>query len=244
MSKLLPRETGKAIVAGVDGCKSGWFCITKDLSSSDIGFVIFSDSKSLLKQQPEPSIIAIDIPIGLTETGPRVCDVEARKLLGPRKRSVFPAPIRPALQGNTRKEADSIGRRVDGRGVSAQAFSIYDKIRDLDDILSVSPQLQNQIKEIHPELCFWAWNDKQPMPDTKKSEDGETQRRALISKLFGTEVVDRIRSEYKRSEVATDDIHDAFAALWTAERIVRGVANVIPDPPPKDKFGLAMEMWC
>ena len=114
-----------AIVAGVDGCKGGWFCAAKDAGTDSIWFGVYDNAKLLLQQQPEPLIIAIDIPIGLPEAGPRMCDIEARKLLGPRRSSVFPAPIRPALQGNTRKEADLISRQVDGRGVPAQAFAIY-----------------------------------------------------------------------------------------------------------------------
>ena len=60
-----------AIVAGVDGCKNAWFCIAKDVETGRIWFGVYDDTKSLLRQQPEPSIIAIDIPIGLTEAGPR-----------------------------------------------------------------------------------------------------------------------------------------------------------------------------
>jgi predicted RNase H-like nuclease len=43
--------------------------------------------------------------------------------------------------------------------------------------------------------------------------------------------------------VADDDIYDAFAALWTAERIHAGTAEVIPDVPEIDSFGLEMRMW-
>jgi predicted RNase H-like nuclease len=232
-----------AVVAGVDGCKGGWFCVAKDAGADSIGFGIYNDAKDLLYQQPEPTIITIDIPIGLTEAGPRTCDIEARKLLGPRRSSVFPAPIRPALQGNTRKEADSISRKVDGRGVPAQAFAIYSKIREIDNILSAKPQLQERIKEVHPEVCFWALNDKKAMPNTKKSKEGKEQRRNLISKVFGTEIIDKIRTEYRRNTVSTDDIHDALVALWTAERILKGKGGRIPNPSPLDKCGLHMEMW-
>lgn len=231
------------IVAGVDGCKKGWFCVTKNLCAGDINSAVYSDAKSLLQQQPEPLIIAIDIPIGLTETGPRICDIEARKLLGPRRSSVFPAPIRPALQGNTRQEADLISRQVDGRGVPAQAFAIYSKIRDLDRILSAKPQLQERIKEVHPEVCFWAWNNKRAMSYKKKSDDGRAERRNLVVKHFGAEVVEEIRAKYLAKCVSHDDIYDAFAALWTAERIYDGKAGVIPDPSPRDTMGLHMEMW-
>ena len=40
----------------------------------------------------------------------------------------------------------------------------------------------------------------------------------------------------------TDDLNDAFAALWTARRIANGTAQVFGDRAP-DKFGLRMEMW-
>jgi len=231
------------VVAGVDGCKNGWFCVAKDVGTGRIWFGIYDNANSLLQQQPEPLIVAIDIPIGLTEAGPRQCDIEARKLLGPRQSSVFPAPIRPALRAKTRQEADLISRQVDGRGVTAQAFAIYSKIRDFDRILSAKPQLQERIKEVHPEVCFWAWNDKEAMTNTKKSKEGKAQRRTLIDKVFGTVTVDKIQAEYKRSIVRIDDIHDAFGALWTAERIFKGKAKVIPDPSPKDAVGLRMEMW-
>ncbi len=232
-----------AIVAGVDGCKNGWFCVAKDVGTGRIWFGVYDDTKSLLRQQPEPSIIAIDIPIGLTEAGPRQCDIEARKLLGSRASSVFPAPIRPALQGNTRREADLISRQVDGRGVPAQAFAIYSKIRDVDRILSAESQLQERIKEVHPEACFWAWNNKRAMSCKKKSNDGRAERRNLVAKHFGTEVIEEIRSKYLAKCVSHDDIYDAFAALWTAERIFAGKAGVIPDPSPRDAIGLRMEMW-
>jgi predicted RNase H-like nuclease len=32
-------------------------------------------------------------------------------------------------------------------------------------------------------------------------------------------------------------------ALWTAERIYEGKAEIIPDPSPQDAMGLHMEMW-
>ena len=44
------------------------------------------------------------------------------------------------------------------------------------------------------------------------------------------------------AQVADDDINDAFASLWTAERILNGSAKVIPDHPCRDPFGLRMEI--
>jgi len=41
--------------------------------------------------------VAVDMPIGLRAAGPRPCDAEARRLLGPRRSSVLPTPARVVL---------------------------------------------------------------------------------------------------------------------------------------------------
>jgi predicted RNase H-like nuclease len=232
------------IVAGVDGCKTGWLCVVKDSDTGLVTSAVYNNAQSLIQQEPKPSIIAVDIPIGLTETGPRLGDKEARKLLGPpRQSSVFPAPIRPALKAHTREQADAIRRTVEGLGVSAQSFGIYNKVLEFDEILSLQPLLQERIKEVHPEVCFWAWNDKQAMLYSKKSANGRTERHNLVVKHFGAKIIEDTRAKYPVKSVSHDDIYDAFAALWTAERIFNGKAGVIPNLPPHDTMGLRMEIW-
>jgi predicted RNase H-like nuclease len=41
---------------------------------------------------------------------------------------------------------------------------------------------------------------------------------------------------------APDDVLDAFAALWSADRIARGEAINLPAIPPRDSVGLRMEI--
>ncbi len=232
-----------AIAAGIDGCRGGWLCVTRQAGTGVIGAEVYGDAGALFRLRPEPAVIAIDIPIGLTEAGPRVCDVQARRLLGRRRSSVFPAPIRAVLNATTRQEADSIGRRTDGRGVPAQAFGIYGKIRDVDKILAAEPQLRERVREVHPEVCFWAWNGKEAMLHAKRTKEGKAERRALVEEVFGARIADEVRAKFPRAIVATDDIHDAFAALWTAERILEGKAGVIPNRSPRDRMKLDMKMW-
>jgi predicted RNase H-like nuclease len=231
------------IVAGVDGCRAGWLCITNDLDTGRIESAVFENAKSLVSQKPEPSIIAVDIPIGLTEAGPRQCDLIARKLLGRRASSVFPAPVRGILRAKKRLEADQILRRIEGKGVPAQSFSIFRKVLEFDEILSLEPRLQDRIKEIHPEVCFWAWNNERAMSFGKRSWSGRAERHVLVAAHFGAEAVGEILNKYRSKDVAHDDIYDAFAALRTAGRILEKKAAVIPDPSPIDARGLHMEIW-
>jgi predicted RNase H-like nuclease len=96
---------------------------------------------------------------------------------------------------------------------------------------------------IHPELCFWAWNGNKSMAHSKRSPDGKVERRRLIGSFFGQAAVDEVRATHANSNVGLDDIHDAFAALWTAQRIAEGTASVIPQPTPRDSEELRMGIW-
>ncbi len=233
-----------ALICGVDGCKGGWIAISRHLDSSEVVSGIHHSIAQLIEQYPELAVLAIDIPIGLTASGPRECDILARRMLGrPRASSVFPAPIRPALAATNRKEADEISRSVDGRGVGAQAFNLYFRIREVDEILRSDARARRHIYEVHPELCFMAWNEGHPISESKKSHRGSGIRRKLMQSHFGKHAFSSVRRQYPRSAAADDDICDAFAALWTAERIHPGTAQVIPNPPAIDPLGIRMGMW-
>ncbi len=230
-----------AHILGVDGCKGGWIAIRKDIGSGEISSEVYSSGELLINQSTTPHVLALDIPIGLTDSGPRQCDILARKMLGqPRGSSVFPAPIRPALAATDRQEADAISRSVDGKGVSAQAFGLYSRIREIDEIIRSDERARGYIHEVHPELCFMAWNNGEPILESKKSHQGMNIRLGLLRSHFGEGPVRSVRQRHAASVVADDDIHDAFAALRTAARIHLGIAEVIPDRPEIDSFGLRM----
>jgi predicted RNase H-like nuclease len=231
-------------IAGVDGCKGGWLCISKELLSAEISSEVFPSMASLLKRMPRPVVLAVDIPIGLPDSGPRKCDQLARKLLGsPRASSVFPAPIRPAIEARSREEADEITRSVDGRGVGAQAWGIYARIREVDEIVSTDALARRRIYEVHPELSFMYWNDGVAIGESKKTDDGKSFRAQLIDDHFGKDLRQQVRQQHPRSRVHDDDVNDAFAALWTAERILSDSVKIFPDPPQWDALGIEMAMW-
>jgi len=236
-------EIFMAIIAGIDGCKLGWLCISRDFSAGVVDSAVYADAEKLVQQEPLPDIIAVDIPIGLTSSGYRQCDVDARKLLGKRKSSVFPAPIRPVLGLSSYSQANALHKEITGKGMSKQSYAICRKIFEFDQLLVKSPSLQQRVKEVHPEVSFWAWNNHQPIAYNKKKSEGRKIRREMIEEYFGTEVLDEVRCKYARKNVADDDIHDSFAALWTAERILTNKARRLPETPVVDEKGLYMEIW-
>lgn len=192
-----------------------------------------------------PGIVAIDVPIGLPESGLRECDKLAREMLGrPRRNSVFPVPIRAALDTESREEASEITEAVDERRVSCQSFSIYKKIAEVDGLLRSSSALRKRVFEVHPEVCFWAWNGEVPMKNGKKSEAGLRERRRLVVAEFGTRgqrVIEGLRENPKK-DVGDDDILDAFAALWTAKRINPKRSVVLPSKRIIDQSGLPLRI--
>jgi predicted RNase H-like nuclease len=229
-------------IVGADGCRSGWLCIFEELPTRRIGSKVFATIADLFAAAPTLDVLAIDIPIGLTDAGPRECDAAARTLLGPiRGTSVFAAPIRPALHAASYTDACDISFKTQQKKLSKQSWAIYPKIRELDDLLRTHSDLRERVYEVHPEVTFATWNGA-PIVEPKKKQSGFAARHDLVSRHFGTDVYKTVRARYRRDDVADDDILDAFAALWTAERILRGDAQSLPTNPALDSAGLPMRM--
>lgn len=238
------KESSQTLIAGVDGCHAGWLAISRSLKDDEIDSKLFLSFTELMSNLPTQMFLAVDIPIGLPSAGERECDQKARSLLGkPRSSSVFPAPVRSAVKAKTHEEASRITHEIDGRRMSVQLWSLLPKIREVDQYLSADITRQTRVREIHPELSFWAWNGKSPMIEKKKHKDGIAARKKLVGVHFGKSAFDKVRSQFTKHQVADDDICDAFASLWTAERIAKGEASVVPTSSSIDDVGLRMELW-
>lgn len=224
-------------VAGVDGCRAGWVSFAVELPSLATSVDVV-DLPELLRSRPRNlACIAIDIPIGLLN-GSRACDKAARKLLGqPRGTSVFAAPCRAALSATTHAAASQTNRDKTGRGLSQQAFGIIPKIKQMDD--AITPDCQQWAFEVHPEVCFWALNERRPMKYNKKSTDGYAERIALLRPVFPQIE----RHLFNRPlGVATDDLLDAAAAAWTALRLHQEEAECVCTPE-RDEKGLEVTIY-
>lgn len=228
------------LVAGVDGCPKGWAIVLAqarqrlrliDLTAART----FSD---VLAATRECKAVAIDIPIGLSDREPRRADVEARKLLGERRSSVFPAPIRPVLEARSRAEAAAVSLSLCGKKMSWQAFSIVGKVRQVDQVLALAPAMQERVVEVHPEVSFWALNGRRPLAYAKRTPAGQQERLRLLSPVFE----DNLSSIPLPAGMAVDDFYDACAAGWTARRFAEGRACRLPPDPSLDARGLRMEI--
>ncbi|MCZ0942045.1 MAG: DUF429 domain-containing protein [Gammaproteobacteria bacterium] len=229
---------------GVDGCKAGWFYVAFE-SSGNARWGIVKKIESLVHQAAEPDRIFIDVPIGLPcgHEG-RVCDREARGKLGfPRRCSVFPAPARAVLEAESYCEAKGVSQEVTGKKVSRQTFAILPKIKEVDCLLRASAKARRIVREVHPEVCFWALAGCKPMGQSKKGKLGLDQRLEVLSQHWGAanETYQEILDAHPRRELARDDILDAAVAAITALADESSL-KTLPAEPPQDDRGLPMEM--
>lgn len=207
-------------LAGVDGCRGTWVAaVATGAQVSWRRVPTFRD----LYDDDALTVIAIDVPIGLPESGRRECDVAARRALGRRGTSVFAAPVRPVLSCATYAEARGVLAARGGPSMSAQAFGIVRAVRDVDGC--VRPEDDGRVVETHPELAFAMLAGGAEVPP-KKSAAGQAARLRLLSggRADVLEVVERVPAG-----VPLDDALDALACLWVAERWAAGERRTLGD---------------
>jgi predicted RNase H-like nuclease len=233
-------------VLGIDGCRSGWLICSLELETRKLGFRIFQSFAEILTSHESAKFIGIDIPIGLRhDARPRHCDVEARRLLAP-KRSVcvFSAPPRRLLNAPNYREACMRSLQWFGGKVSQQSFAIYPKVSEVDRLMN--PKIQERVFEVHPEVCFWRINGGQALPTSKKSREGYEERRRLLNATCGIALPDSWNwlsvMPHRPVGANRDDLLDAAVAAHVARRKVKGDAKVLPEFPEVDDRGIRMEM--
>ena len=170
---------------------------------------------------PGIEVVAIDMPIGLSDDGARGCDVAARGRLPGAASTVFPAPVRPVLHATTYAEARSTSLAAAGRSLSAQSFALVPAIRSLDDALGDPPD--PRVHEVHPELSFRALDGR--VTDRKAVGSGIAQRIRALERVM--DVLDALAQD--RTGVPVLDALDACAAAWSARRLADGAAECVGD---------------
>lgn len=199
------------MIAGVDGMPGGWLVAL--VSGTNVQWAFAASAAEVVAVTASCSAVAVDIPMGLPETGWRACELAAREFLGPARSSVFLAPPRPVLAARTYPEACEIARRTHGKAVSKQLWHILDRIRDWDGVLSA--RLQERVVEAHPECSFRTMGF---VDASKKTGRGIGQRLALLDTWPSSVFADL------PALARFDDALDALAVAWTARRWASGSA--------------------
>ena len=241
MSKALPP------LVGIDGCRAGWIAVISFPEQSP--FVkVFADFASILAALPDDAILAVDMPVGLPDfvrAGGRGPEQAVRPLLGERQSSVFSIPSRAAVRASDYGQACALSLETSDppRKVSRQAFNLFPKIREIDDL--ITGDLSRRLFEVHPEVAFWRLNGERAMRLPKKikgkvNPDGMQERMRLLE-THG--IWEGLLDAKPPRGAAQDDLLDACACLAIASRIARGIARPFPDPPAIDPNGITIAIW-
>ena len=222
------------IVAGADGCRSGWVVCRRDADGSlDIRVV-----KTLAEACEGLSIFAVDMPIGLMDEPipGRACEPLARSLLRGKASSVFPTPCRAALDCLTHAEANAASRKF-GKGLNQQTFHLFPKMREIDELMRSNRKLHRIVYEAHPELAFARMNGGKAVLSKKRQPEGFEERRKLLAKHGFKVKVEKLPGATR------DDVLDAVAVCRTALLIAEGKATRLGPAKARDRYGLPMNIW-
>ncbi len=101
---------------------------------------------------------------------------------------------------------------------------------------------QGKVREMHPEVAFWALNARKNMQYSKKKPEGAEERLEVLARFFPSarDCYEDALNTFKRKDVARDDILDAMVGAVTAMQSPR--IATFPESPARDEEGLAMEM--
>ena len=213
-------------VLGVDGCPGGWvgaLVAGREVTWHTGGFAAMLALRA--------DAVAVDIPIGLPSgAARRRADLEARAELGPARSSVFLVPPRVVLEAGSQPEATRLSRAVGSVGVSIQTFHLLAKVAEVDTHVRAGAD----VLEAHPEVSFRRMCGR-PLPPKRKVVGRLARLEVLRSWLPDLSLPDPLPGRAR-----PDDCLDAVACAWTAQRWLRGEAEVLGGDP--DELGVPMRI--
>ena len=221
-------------VLGLDGFVKGWVAVVMDGERRELSF--HADIADALRGRFDRA--AIDIPIGMSDDGRRVCDLLAREKLRPHASRVFTGARRWLWQEFD--DPDTANAEAARRGqsrASRQLWHLGRKIMEVDAYVRAHPSLD--IREVHPELVFLRLNAGRPLP-SKKSGDGLSMRHTLLRRAGFADIGKWTRQLRRGTGAKPDDVLDACAVAIAA----RAPAGRLPGgAPPVDCCGVTMQIW-
>jgi predicted RNase H-like nuclease/ADP-ribose pyrophosphatase YjhB (NUDIX family) len=228
-----------APVLGVDACPAGWVGVVLDPTLRASVFVAadIAGLLELVREHHDVPVVAVDIPIGLPDSGGRLADAEARRALTGKASSVFSTPVRSAVEAATYAEAREANLAATGgrTSVSAQAYALREKVLQVDAWVRGRPGAR--VIEVHPEVSF-ARMAGAPVLARKKDADGVRARREALA-AHGVVAP----AWFRGAGFGEDDLLDACAAAWTAVRHALGVSESFPEVPEVFSDRIPAAIW-
>ncbi|MGH3925215.1 MAG: DUF429 domain-containing protein [Pseudonocardiaceae bacterium] len=227
-------------VLGIDACTIGWVSIELHRGTFAAAHIAgrLTALLSGIDDIHEVHTVGIDMPLGLVDTGWREADIAAQAFVGARRRSVFRIPPRAVWQEDiwhedSWEQANQRCRQLTGHGLSRQTWGLRDKLREANQCLATG---QYPLHEVHPEVSFAAMNG-QPLAYRKISWIGHMTRRALLAG-HGIHLPDQLGDA---GNAGPDDVLDAAAAAWSAQRIATGHASRLPTEASPDQKHISIQ---
>lgn len=242
---------------GIDWDSGSWLAVAYS-EENEIAVDVFDSIEALWKKhKAEIDRAVVDVPIGLCSKGAqspgirregkklsRECDVRARRRIGPRSSSVFPAPgqnaAEEAANGQAYSDVSKTNQEEVGKGLTTQAMSIADGIVEVRNFLEGK---STPFLEGHPELCFRAFADDD-LQFNKKGAPGLVERLQALETCPEYErgdwrsLAERLRES--EQDAGLDDLLDALALALTA-RAPAGELQRLPEyDASDDEFPIQM----
>lgn len=159
--------------------------------------------------------VVVDIPIGLPDTGSRVCDRKAQDRLGNRRSTVFSVPRREVVETDDYDTA----RELNNNSLGSQSWWLFPRIQEVDVFLQRNPIALETTYESHPELCYHELSAEQL--DSKDTKSGIDSRLSIIE-----DMTDDVPGFYDKVETIVRDREDG--AEWH-NRISKGRRDDVLD---------------
>lgn len=220
-------------IGGVDGVPTGWVvCVLSGTGRArEVTWQVLPDAAAVLAATAGCDAVGVDIPLAVPPGARRRdAEVEAAARLGRARASLFPTPPAPVLDAASYEQACAAAREVTGKKISLQAWYLVPKIRDFQRV-----DLPPSTVEAHPELSFRTLAPAVGFA-SKKTARGAGQRVAALSGWLDPAAMLGDLPAAAR----LDDVLDALAAAWTAERVARGTAEFLGAGTGPDGRSLAI----
>jgi predicted RNase H-like nuclease len=221
-----------------------WVAVAFDRTGFDHAAVFGEVGELWGRYEETASLLLIDIPIGLAESGgdSRQCDRLARRVLGPQDGTVITPPVREATRKRRYPAAKRVNERKADRALSKRAFALSDGIAAVDSLLCNVPEAKAAFRGSHPEVCFRAFAGE-PLVSPRTTAAGYAERMRTLAG-FDTDappVVQAVAEATEGERIAVADVLDAVALAYTAQPGPGSLRSLPPDPPI-DPEGLPMEI--